>query len=177
MNMKKIPRPLNLEQLEPRCLLSAIVEGIEPDGDIYQITLTGPGSILDPALDNLTLSGTTIHSRLLVNVVDPIGDGRVAVGNIDTTLSNLGRIEIQGDLGSLKVARIKQLKAQTLGAVAGSTHVFDINASIAQIDIDNGIFNSLIDVQGTLGKLRVGQSDDPASNISKRHNVAGSHDK
>ena len=166
MVIKKIPRPLNLEQLEPRCLLSTIVEGVEPDGDIYQIILTGPGNILDPALDNLTLSETTIRSKLKVIVLDPLGDGRVDVGNIDTLLSNIGRIEVQGDLGSLKVARIRQLKAQTLGAVEGPTHIFDINASIAQISIANGIFDSIIDVEGTLGKLQVGQKNDPASNIS-----------
>ena len=56
-------QPLELEALERRLLLSTVLNGIEADGDEYQIKLTGSGTVVDGSLENLITSGTNLNSR------------------------------------------------------------------------------------------------------------------
>lgn len=167
-------RPLELEYLEPRTLLSTVIEGIDLDGDGYQIKLIGPGQVADSDLDNLVLAGTTMSSQLSVSVVHTVGDGLVNVKQLTTGAANLGRLTVEGDLGGLIVGKLGTLETQTLGAVAGALDTYSIGGTANAIKISGGIQDATVLVGGRLGMLQVGQRNDSASNISNStFNVIG----
>ena len=97
---------LQLECLENRTLLSTVIEGMDVDGDGYEIKLIGPGDVTDSSLDNLTVAGTTMASKLAVSVTNVIGDGLVHVKQVNTGAANLGRLQVLGDLGGLIVGKL-----------------------------------------------------------------------
>ena len=163
---KKTPLSLLVEPLEPRLLLATISEGIEPDGDVYQIKLTGPGMISDADLNNLTLIDTTLASKLTVSVTTQVGDGTVAVGSLTTGGANLGRINIDGDLSALSVGQLGRLDATTLGLTAGATGQFDIVGHANRINIPGGINEADITVNGNLDMCTVGSAGNTASHIN-----------
>lgn len=162
---EKIGR-LCLEALENRLLLSAVFEGVDPDGDTYEIKLTGPGSVTDASLDNLTVAGTSMASKLSVRLTDQAGDGQVNVGLVDTGSAALGQLEVPGDLGGLLVGRISQLTAGSLGFEAGNTNLFEILGEAGRIRIPGGIRDATVTIAGNLGQLQVGTKDDTATHIS-----------
>ncbi|MBN2377689.1 MAG: hypothetical protein JXD22_14930 [Sedimentisphaerales bacterium] len=157
---------LNLETLEPRRLLSTVAVGVDADGDGYKILLAGPGTIVDPSLANLTLSGTTMASKLTITVDAPDGNGQVDVAKVDAGLDSLGQLLVQGDLGGLQAARIGKLQAQSLGNIADSSDFFDINGPVKQINISGSILDSTLDIDGPVNTIQVGQRRDETSNIS-----------
>ena len=162
----KKPNLLNLEPLEPRRLLSTVAVGVDADGDGYQILLTGPGTIVDPSLTNLTVSGTTMASKLSITVDAPEGNGQVDVAKVDAGLDSLGRLLVQGDLGGLEVARLGILQAQSLGKIADSSDFFDINGPVKQINISGSILDSTLDIDGPVTLIQVGQRHSETSIIS-----------
>jgi hypothetical protein len=157
---------LTLEHLEPRRLLTQVAGGIDADGDVYQIELSGPGTIDNADLAGLVTNSTSSSSRLTVEVINPLGDGLVNVASLDTSGLNLGRIMIQGDLGGLSVQKVSQLQVDSLGAVDGTSRVYEFGLDADKIIVNNGITDSQIDIQGGLGLLKVGNKDNVAGNIS-----------
>ncbi|KPK74596.1 MAG: hypothetical protein AMJ79_13665 [Phycisphaerae bacterium SM23_30] len=160
------PGALQLEALERRLLLSAVLTGIETDGDEYEIRILGAGAILDGSLENLTVSGTNMNSILQVTVKTPVADGLLEVGQVDTGGSNLGRLWVQGDLGALMVGRISRIKVDTLGAAAEASHLFNIAGDAGDILVPGGVSDAAVTVSGSLRKLQVGRPYDGSSNIS-----------
>jgi len=157
---------LQLECLENRTLLSTVIEGVDLDGDGYEIKLIGPGNVAESDLDNLAVAGTTLASRLTISVTNVIGDGLVNVKQLTTGAANLGQLTVQGDLGGLSVGKLSQLNVQTLGAVAGTIDTYSIGGNINKITVPGGVRDATVLIGGTLGSLQVGQRDDGASNIS-----------
>ncbi len=156
---------LNLEPLERRELLSATITGIEPDGDLFEIKLSGPGEISNPSLDNLILSGTSSSSQLTIKMTRQVGDGSLSVGSIDTNLNDLKQIKIDGDLGGLQAGEIGKLDVESLGKIAGNTNSFTMNGEINQVIAPYGIFDADITINGSLDQLSVGHKKDSASDI------------
>jgi hypothetical protein len=159
-------RKLELECLENRTLLSTVIEGVDLDGDGYEIKLIGPGDVTDESLDNLTVAGTTMASKLTVSVTNVIGDGLVNVKQVATGAANLGRLTVQGDLGGLVVGKLGQLQAQTLGAVVGTIDMFSMGGDTGKINVPGGIRDATVLIGGNLGSLQVGLREDGSSNIS-----------
>jgi len=159
-------RKLELEYLENRTLLSTVIEGVDLDGDGYEIKLIGPGNVTNSDLDNLVVAGTTMASKLTVSVANVIGDGLVNVKQLTTGAANLGQLTVQGDLGGLSVGKLGQLNVQTLGAVAGTIDTYSIGGTISKIIIPGGVRDATVLIGGNLDMLQVGQREDGASNIS-----------
>ncbi len=161
---------LGLEFLEQRHLLSALVAGVDTDGDGYQIKLTGEGSIVNPDLSSLTLIDTTSGSNLsiTVTVVGEDGDGLVNVGNISTSTANLGKLIVQGNLGGLEAGSVRQITVESIGLVEGDGLIFAIDGDVSSIAVPGGILGASFTIAGDLGKLTVGGTKDTeaASNIS-----------
>lgn len=158
---------LVLEPLESRQLLSAVVTGAEVDGDLYEIELTGAGNIANVDLASIALTGTNSSSKLTVRVTEINGDGLVAVGHINTSLSNMGRLMVEGDLGALTAAKLGRLEAVTLGKEAGNTGDFIIDGKVDRIKVTKGVFNVEFTIDGDVGKLVVGDKKDVATDISQ----------
>jgi hypothetical protein len=157
---------LTVETLEPRRLLTQIVEGVDSDGDVYQIKLSGAGTIASADLNALVTAATSSGSTLTVEVTNPQGDGLVNVGSLDTSMLNLGRVTIEGDLGAINIQRINLLQVESLGAAEGTTRDFQFNMDVGKIIVNNGITDAQISVQGNLAQLKVGRKDNIAGNIS-----------
>lgn len=167
-------RKLVLESLENRTLLSTVIEGVDLDGDGYEIKLTGGGDVVDSDLDNLTVAGTTMGSKLTVSVTNVEGDGFVNVKQLTTGAANLGRLTVEGDLGGLMVGKMGRLDVQTLGAVAGTLDTYSIGGTVSKIMIAGGTQDVTVLIGGDLGTLRVGDRGDGSSNISNStFNVIG----
>jgi len=147
---------LQLEALEGRVLLTAVVTGVEPDGDNYEVRLTGPGTITNVDLDELTLAGTTTSSRLAITVVQVAGDGAVAVGQVNTGGAALGSLAVQGDLGGLTVGRLGQLEARSLGTGEEATGEFTIGGATGRVTVSGDVRDVNLTIAGNLEGLQVG---------------------
>ena len=157
---------LQLEYLETRTLLSTVIEGVDLDGDGYEIKLIGPGNVTDSSLDNLTVAGTTMSSKLIVSVTNVIGDGLVNIKQVSTGAANLGRLKVQGDLGGLIVGRLGQLHVQSFGAAVGTIDTYSMGGDVGTINVPGGIRDATVLIGGKLGVLQVGNREDGSSNIS-----------
>jgi hypothetical protein len=161
---------LQMEWLESRRLLSGLVEGVDDDGDAYEIRLSGPGSIANPDIDYITLASTSSGSYFTVSVtaVGEHGDGLVNIGRIYAGENNLGKVTIEGDLGGLVAGRVQQITARSLGAVEADSHIFTLGGSIKSITAPDGISDATFTIAGNVSKLQVGtkQDTETAGNIS-----------
>lgn len=146
---------------------SATVElqGSDTDGDVYQIKLSSSGTIIDPNLTSLTLSGTTLSSALSVTVLVTIGDGKVNVASLNTSGRKLGKLTIEGDLSNLQCGEIKTLEVETIGAISG-TNTISIDGDVTSFKVPGGIANATISVVGNVHNMKVGTAADTGSVIS-----------
>jgi len=151
---------LRLEALERRCLLSGVMEGVDADGDVYQVRLMGPGAITDGSLEDLVVAGTTMRSRLWVTVGDletgPVGDGQVDVASLRTSGSDLGRLEVEGNVGRLDAGRLGQMKVGSLAPGEGGTGLYTVDGDLGRLEVTGGINEATVTVSGDVGSLRVG---------------------
>lgn len=171
---KKMSGKLFLELLESRRLLSATIEGVEVDGDLYEIRLTGPGKIDVGDLDGVELRNTTSKSHVTIQVIEIHGDGLVAVRHLDTAGDKLGNLTVMGDLGGLNVGKLNRLEANTLGLTAGSNGEFDINGSVDQIKVDMGIFDVDFEIADDVQLIQVGLKTDESSDVrNSRFDIDG----
>jgi hypothetical protein len=163
------PCGLLLEPLESRRLLATVFEGVEPDGDLYEVKLSGAGTMGVVDLDMILVVGTNSHSRLSVTVTQANGDGVVAVGQVHLGQGNLGRLIIEGDLGGLTVGNLGRLDALSLGKVEGNSGQFDITGKAGLIKAKQGIFNSEFTIAGNVGRIEVGGRKDGGTDIHASH--------
>lgn len=175
-------RPPLLEDLESRQMLSGFANGMDADGDLYTITLKGPGSLAVDAgsvpgvIESIQLTGTTARSSLTIKVTRKgDGDGLLSVGSISTTdaasslkslsaagvdlLGNASGIglAIEGGLSSLKLHDL----ANGADVQIGTPGVYDptlkaITVSLHAVGFDSSLFFS--SAIGTLTAVDFAQS-------------------
>ncbi len=169
---------LTLEILDKRVLLSSEgVPGVDTDWDDYRIILDGPGTILNADLSNMILTGTTIQSDLTIEVTSTNGDGLVNVGLITTGGADLGRVNIEGNLGGLTCGRIRSLEVESLGKVSTDTNSIAISGDIQDMEVEGRLENFTVVISGSLDSMSVGSRRDTASGISNSSiTVAGDLD-
>ena len=191
---------LTIERLENRCLLSGLAQGIDQDGDHYEIRLNGAGTITNENLQELTLDQTNIGSSLIIRVTNPLGDGRVDVDFLDANAADIGTINVAGTLGRLNVGNLNYLQTRGLGSldeqdiaryeiqiagnltnanIAGTVRNADVNiegnAILLQAgdyhSINGNVVNSNINIDGDLSDLRLYRSLTSQSSITVQGNL------
>jgi hypothetical protein len=160
MNTRK-KKTLNLESLEPRCLLSGYWEGVDVDGDAVFVELRGPGELevvtsddgLGEQIETIAVYDTTKASKLTVDVFEFNGDGYVDVGAIDAVGEDLKQIVVYGNIGHLEAGSVKKIYFDSTATLDGELAEWFINSNVKLLYAWGHMENAEVQIAGNASKV------------------------
>ena len=162
--MRTVVKPLCLEQLENRCLLSAIWQGTDTDGDKVTIKLSGQGGLqvetvdegLGLRIETIRLMDTGPSDKLTIKASQKGGDGQVTIDEIDGAGQSLKSLNLDGYLGHLTLDSLANLSATGSAKPDEGQANWQINSDVKQLKIIDDLEGVIVDVKGTLKKAIIG---------------------
>ncbi|MBN1845593.1 MAG: hypothetical protein JW810_07910 [Sedimentisphaerales bacterium] len=160
--MKKQNTPaLQLEPLEPRCLLSGFWQGIDVDGDQVFVELSGSGDLqvttvpegLGERIDTIAVFNTNGNSKLTVDALANGGDGYVDVDAIDAAGETLKQIVVFGNIGDLEAYAVKKIYLDGTSRSDGQTAQWHIASDVKQLWIWGHLENAAIEIGGNASRV------------------------